>query len=278
MTEGAICLNLSTAIDTKVCLSLLVGTLTIKMSSIKVSICYSGQETCFHVNVQIEFAVQMRRGDESYAGALRSALDGVGQVEIDTQEGRVIIQTQRPWSEIQDKIEATGVRAVLSGFGGQSAVALINTTGSVVDKTPIQGVVRFTTITADKKPGVVVDGVVDGLSPGLHGLHIHESGDTSAGCSSVGEHYNPRQSPHGSPAAGAEERHAGDLGNIRADENGRATFRFVDPVLEVWDIIGRAVVLTANADDLGRGGNDQSLIDGNSGERYVNTPHFQIDH
>jgi len=128
MTEGAICLNLSTAIDTKVCLSLLVGTLTIKMSSIKVSICYSGQETCFHVNVQIEFAVQMRRGDESYAGALRSALDGVGQVEIDTQEGRVIIQTQRPWSEIQDKIEATGVRAVLSGFGGQSAVALINTT------------------------------------------------------------------------------------------------------------------------------------------------------
>ncbi|EDW89616.1 copper chaperone for superoxide dismutase isoform X1 [Drosophila yakuba] len=220
-------------------------------------------------SIKIEFAVQMRKGDESYAGALRSALDGFGQLEIDTQEGRVIVQTQRPWSEIQDKIEATGVRAVLSGFGGQSAVALINTTGSVVDKTAIQGVVRFTTITADKEPGVVVDGVVDGLSPGLHGLHIHESGDTSSGCLSVGDHYNPRQSPHGSPAAAAEERHAGDLGNIRADENGRATFRFVDPVLEVWDIIGRAVVLTANADDLGRGANEQSLIDGNSGERIA---------
>jgi len=57
------------------------------------------------------------------------------------------------------------------------------------------------------------------------------------------------------------------LGNIRADESGRATFRFVDPVLQVWDVIGRAVVLTANADDLGRGDNEQSLVDGNSGER-----------
>ncbi|XP_017066542.1 copper chaperone for superoxide dismutase [Drosophila eugracilis] len=219
-------------------------------------------------SIKIEFAVQMPKGDESYATALYSALDGVGQVEIDTQEGRVIVQTQRPWSEIQDKIEATGRKAVLSGFGGQSAVALINTTGSVVDKTPIQGVVRFTTITA-KEPGVVVDGVVDGLTPGLHGFHIHESGDTSSGCLSVGDHYNPRQSPHGSPTAAAEERHAGDLGNIRADESGRATFRFVDPVLEVWDIIGRAVVLTANPDDLGCGGNKQSLVDGNSGERIA---------
>jgi len=38
-------------------------------------------------------------------------------------------------------------------------------------------------------------------------------------------------------------------------------------VLQVWDVIGRAVVLTANADDLGRGDNEQSLVDGNSGER-----------
>ncbi|XP_041563733.1 copper chaperone for superoxide dismutase isoform X1 [Drosophila elegans] len=219
-------------------------------------------------SIKIEFAVQMRKGDEAYAGALRSALDGVGQVEIDTQEGRVIVQTQRPWSEIHDKIEATGRKAVLSGFGGQSAVALINTTGSVVDRTPIQGVVRFTTITA-QEPGVVVDGVVDGLTPGLHGFHIHESGDTSAGCSSVGEHYNPRQSPHGSPTSAATERHAGDLGNIRADESGRATFRFVDPVLEVWDIIGRAVVITDAPDDLGRGGHERSLVDGNSGERIA---------
>ncbi|XP_022223609.2 copper chaperone for superoxide dismutase [Drosophila obscura] len=221
-------------------------------------------------SVKIEFAVQMKKqGDEAYACTLRKALDGLGEVDVDIQEGRVIIQTESPWSEVHDKIEATGRKAVLSGFGGgQSAVALINTTGSVVDRTPVQGVVRFTAI-SPKEPGVLVDVVVDGLEPGLHGFHIHESGDVSSGCASVGDHYNPRQSRHGSPEASAKERHAGDLGNLRADESGRAKIRFVDAVLEVAEIIGRAVVITAGADDLGLGENDQSLIDGNSGERIA---------
>ncbi|XP_064543523.1 copper chaperone for superoxide dismutase [Drosophila montana] len=219
-------------------------------------------------STKIEFAVEMRKHDKSCVDSLRRALEGMGQVDIDPAEGRVIVQTTVPWSQVQDKIESTGRRAVLSGFGGQSAVALINTTGCVVDRTPVQGAVRFTTIAA-QQAGVVVDGVVDGLAPGLHGFHIHESGDVSKGCASVGNHYNPRNSPHGSPDAGTTKRHAGDLGNIRADETGRATFRFVDPALEIWDIIGRAVVITANADDMGRGGNTQSLIDGNSGDRIA---------
>ncbi|KAM8714351.1 hypothetical protein ACLKA7_014476 [Drosophila subpalustris] len=218
--------------------------------------------------IKIEFAVKLRKDDTKCVDSLRSALEGMGHIEIDPAEGRVVIQTTAPWSEVQDKIESTGHQAVLSGFGGQSAVALINTTGCVVDKTPVQGAVRFTTIAA-QQAGVVVDGVVDGLQPGLHGFHIHESGDVSEGCASVGAHYNPRKSPHGSPDATASERHAGDLGNIRADETGRATFRFVDPVLEMWDIIGRSVVITAKADDMGRGGNAQSLIDGNSGDRIA---------
>lgn len=28
----------------------------------------------------------------------------------------------------------------------------------------------------------IVDGTIDGLSPGLHGLHVHEFGDISEGC------------------------------------------------------------------------------------------------
>ncbi|KAH8397298.1 hypothetical protein KR215_011919 [Drosophila sulfurigaster] len=218
--------------------------------------------------VQIEFAVKILKDDTKCVESLRHVLEGMGHTEVDPIQGRVVIQTTAPWSEVQDKIESTGRQAVLSGFGGQSAVALINMTGSVVDKTPIQGAVRFTTIAA-QQAGVVVDGVVDGLEPGLHGLHIHESGDVSQGCASVGGHYNPRQSPHGSPEAATTQRHAGDLGNIRANEAGRATFRFVDPSLEMWDIIGRAVVITAKADDFGRGGNAQSLIDGNSGDRIA---------
>lgn len=153
-------------------------------------------------------------------------------------------------------------------------MAMVNTSGCSsflkTSPTPIQGVVRFSAITQDAA-GVVVDGVIDGLTPGLHGLHVHETGDVSQGCASLGEHYNPRGSPHGAPTDDIIHRHAGDLGNVRADDSGRATFRFIDPVLEVWDIIGRSVVITENSDDFGLGSNEQSRIDGNTGKRYIKT-------
>ena len=38
----------------------------------------------------------------------------------------------------------------------------------------------------------VVEGTIDGLSPGEHGLAVHEAGDVSQGCVTLGDHYNPR--------------------------------------------------------------------------------------
>ena len=140
------------------------------------------------------------------------------------------------------------------------------------DAEKVKGVIRFSLINDNersKNDSCVVDGVIDGLSPGFHGIHIHECGDISNGCESLGDHYNPRSAPHGAPDNDIDKRHAGDLGNIQADAQGRARFRFVDPVIQVNDIIGRSVVVTENPDDLGRGGNEQSLIDGNSGKRYA---------
>ena len=70
----------------------------------------------------------------------------------------------------------------------------------------------------------VIDGTIDGLVPNSkHGLAIHECGDISEGCQSVGSHYNPRNKRHGSPLE--DERHVGDLGNVLADANGRALFK-----------------------------------------------------
>lgn len=63
-------------------------------------------------------------------------------------------------------------------------------------------------------------------------------------------------------------QHTGDLGNITAGEDGRATFRLVDKVLKVWDIIGRSIVVTDGPDDLGKGGNPESFINGNAGKGY----------
>ena len=41
-------------------------------------------------------------------------------------------------------------------------------------------------------PSCVVEGTIDGLAPGEHGLALHEAGDVSQGCASLGDHYNPR--------------------------------------------------------------------------------------
>ena len=50
---------------------------------------------------------------------------------------------------------------------------------------------------------------MDGLSPGEHGLAIHECGDISGGCSTVGDHFNPRNVRHGSPLDNENTRHGG---------------------------------------------------------------------
>lgn len=52
------------------------------------------------------------------AEKLKDVLKDVGPVDIDVSSGRVVINSNLPWIEIQEKIEKTGRRAVLSGFGG----------------------------------------------------------------------------------------------------------------------------------------------------------------
>ena len=46
---------------------------------------------------------------------------------------------------------------------------------------------------------VRIVGELSGLSPGLHGFHIHETGDLSDECRGAGGHYNPGGRQHGAP-------------------------------------------------------------------------------
>lgn len=55
---------------------------------------------------------------EGCAIKVKESLIDVGSVDIDVASGRVIVKSDFPWIEIQEKIEKTGRRAVLSGFGG----------------------------------------------------------------------------------------------------------------------------------------------------------------
>lgn len=175
---------------------------------------------------------------EKCADAIRLALAGMGDLELDSTKGRVVLRTLEPWSIALERIERTGRKAVLVGFGGQSAVSIITPSGNLLDRSSVQGVVRYSSIRNDDQPGLVVDGVVDGLKPGKHSLHIHEAGDTSAGCASLGERYWPEES---------SGEFNPSVGSIEADDNGRATFRYIDPTFRMSDIIGRSVVIKSPA-------------------------------
>lgn len=123
---------------------------------------------------------------------------------------------------------------------------------AVATLVPTQGNAAAGVITFSKsKEGVRVIARIVDLSPGAHGIHIHEFGDCRADDgSSAGDHFNPHGKAHGAPEA--TQRHVGDLGNIMADQNGVAIIDIVDPLITLDGenaIIGRSVVVHGNEDD-----------------------------
>ena len=125
----------------------------------------------------------------------------------------------------------------------------------------VHGEARFTQIGSR----VRVNAEIAGLSPGLHGFHIHDKGDCSAADGmSTGGHFNPLSKKHGAPTM--PDRHAGDLGNLTADEYGKATLALMVDGISVSKgtdgVVGRAVIVHANADDL------KTDPTGNAGGRF----------
>lgn len=101
---------------------------------------------------------------------------------------------------------------------------------------------------------------IKGLTPGLHGMIIHESADLA---NHFGAHYNPHNKQHGGPAD--EERHVGDLGNIEANEEGVATGELVSSLVMLsgeFSVVGRGLIIYAEADDMGKGEGEESKTTG----------------
>ncbi|KAI4877488.1 hypothetical protein NFI96_015049 [Prochilodus magdalenae] len=142
----------------------------------------------------------------------------------------------------------------------QKAVCVLKGTGEVT------GTVHF----EQKADHVKVTGKITGLAPGLHGFHVHAYGDNTEGCTSAGPHYNPHNQTHGGP--NDKVRHVGDLGNVNADSSGVADINIEDKMLALngeYSIIGRTMVIHEKVDDLGKGGDEESLKTGNAGARQA---------
>ena len=141
-------------------------------------------------------------------------------------------------------------------------VPLINASGDAV------GLATFT----ENAEGVTVRLLIEGLSPGEHGWHLHEFGVCEPGGDepfiSAGEHWNPTNQPHGAPDSA--EHHVGDFGNLVASADGLAEveitttdFTFEAGVTSIFDEDGTSIVVHEGADDLA------TDPDGNSGPRYA---------
>ncbi|CRX38200.1 superoxide dismutase family protein [Estrella lausannensis] len=116
-----------------------------------------------------------------------------------------------------------------------------------IDGSNVKGVVTF----IEEKRGVKIIADFTGLTPGEHGLIIHESNACSGpGAMDAGRHFNPSKAPHAGP--NDSPRHAGDLGNVKADSKGKAHLERLDFVIRLdgpESILGKAIVVHKYRDD-----------------------------
>lgn len=116
--------------------------------------------------------------------------------------------------------------------------------------------------------------VTSGVEPGVHGIHIHETGDlSSSDFESAGDHFNPTDAKHGFD--NPEGPHAGDLENITVEEDGSATYQTVNDRVtlsegpeSILDEDGSALVVHEMEDDY-RTNDDPETGPGMSGDRAV---------
>ena len=95
----------------------------------------------------------------------------------------------------------------------------------------------------------------------------------------AGGHFNPNGGKHSGPEDPG--RHAGDFGNIKADNSGKATYKMLDSMISLSgpnSIIGRSVIVHAKADDM------KTQPSGDSGDRIgcgvigIADPKMQMTH
>ena len=113
-----------------------------------------------------------------------------------------------------------------------------------------------TVVFTQTKDGVKVEANITGLSPDSeHAIHVHQFGDVRLGNGKgTGGHYNPEGHDHGLPATA--KRHAGDLGNLKADAKGAASYTILAKNISVAGrknpVVGRGVIIHAKVDDGGQ--------------------------
>lgn len=85
---------------------------------------------------------------------------------MDNQE--VVVEGTAPFSVIMEAIESTGKTVHVSGYGEGLGQAVAIVTGEIEGFKHAKGVIRLVQVSNNR---MIIDGKVEGLTPGLHGIH-----------------------------------------------------------------------------------------------------------
>jgi Cu-Zn family superoxide dismutase len=135
---------------------------------------------------------------------------------------------------------ATPESSMAPASAALTAVAEMNPTQG----NTVQGEIKF----IQKKDYLLVLARIQGLTPGSHPFHVHETGDcSSTDGSSAGGHFKFSQPPTSGPAATVKD--VADLGKLTADAHGIVKAKFKNKILQLSgpnSIVGRSVVIHAS--------------------------------
>jgi Cu-Zn family superoxide dismutase len=160
---------------------------------------------------------------------------------------------------------AISLGAVLSGCAphgtGGSGSAAVATVRDVTGRE-----IGILTV-AEVPGGLLTTGALQGLAPGIHGIHLHATARCVPPFESAGAHWNPIGRQHG--FENPQGPHAGDMQNITVNADGSAVVRVstrggtLHGTGGLLDGDGAAVVIHEQADDY------RTDPSGNSGPRVA---------
>jgi Cu-Zn family superoxide dismutase len=116
--------------------------------------------------------------------------------------------------------------------------------------------------------GIVFKPQLSGLTPGVHGFHLHsnascEPGDDGTPAGAAGGHYDPANiNQHGAPWG---EGHLGDLPALYVSQNTEANKAVLAPRLQLSDLNDKALIIHSGGDNYA----DQPAKLGGGGERVA---------
>ncbi|XP_036619424.1 extracellular superoxide dismutase [Cu-Zn] [Trichosurus vulpecula] len=193
-------------------------------------------------------------------------------VELDGEESNLtraeqINDIQKKVSDLWHKL--VYVKPVTSGNDERTIYATCQVKPSSTleaNKSQVTGQVLFKQLYPDGKMNIFFDLAgfpVDTRNASARAIHIHKFGDLSNGCDGTSSHYNPHSVDH--------PHHPGDFGNFPVKDGKIRKFRsnFSASLFGPYSVLGRAIVVHEQEDDLGKGNNKGSLEHGNAGKRLA---------